>query len=102
MPLFSRKNAAGRKDFKKIDKKRIRYVVERNIESGEEAVIGRQGTMNVNHGEIVIVCDGHEVFRGKSEGSEISELMSLGGVTIRAQDVSTGQKRFLIAYFIRE
>ncbi len=101
MGLFSRR--PKRKDvgdlYKRIDKKLLRYVTERDLETYVESVLGKSGMLNIYDDEIAIYCDGREVFRSKLAESEVGELMSLEGVTVKGPDLHTGELRSVVAYY---
>ncbi len=100
MGLFSRKQKKELGDlYKRIDKKPLRYVTERDLETYVETVIGRTGMLNIYQDEISIYCDAKEVFRAALAESEIGELMSLEGVTIKGPDLHTGELRSVVAYY---
>jgi hypothetical protein len=84
----------------KIDRKSLEYVTERNIETYEETVLGRNGAINVMKDVLAIFCDGTEVFRCFiTTDMTAGELLSLNGVCINAFDELTGRNRSIIAYY---
>ncbi len=101
--LFRRKKKQERLGdlYQRIDKKLLRYVTERDPETYVESVIGRDSRLGVypNEGVVTVWSDGKEIFRGLLEGSEIGELMSLEGVSIKAIDPATGKQRSIVAYY---
>lgn len=99
MGFFKRKNKnkTSMKDINKLHGKRISYVVQRN--GVEELVLGRQGGISVSDDEIIIVCDGHEVFRCQIKGAIAAELMSRNGVDIKGLDLITGKRLHVVAYY---
>lgn len=98
--FFSKKKKRGSGDlYRRIDKKLLKYVTERDSETYVERVIGKDGMLNVYDDEIAVWSGGKEVFRGKLEGADIGELMSLEGVTIKAEDVKSGKMRQIVAYY---
>lgn len=96
MGLFKKKQEfTPMKQLMALHGKRLSYVVER--ESGEEKVVGKVGGISVTDEEIVIVCNGAEVFRGSTKGCVAATLMSGNGVDIKAD--SEGKRRHLICYY---
>ena len=82
-----------------MDKRSIRYCTERDRETGEEIVLGKQGGINVVDGEIVILCGAKEVFRCDADAAKAGELMSLAGVTVAGFDPKAGRVRSVVAYY---
>ena len=102
MGLFGKKpkKKKGMGDlYKRIDKKPLKYVTERDLETYVESVIGRTGMVNIYQDEIAIYCDGKEVFRAKLDDSEIGELMSLEGLLVKGVDLHSGKLRNIVAYY---
>ena len=101
MGLFSGRKK--RKDvgdlYQRIDKKLLRYVTERDLETYTETKLGQTGMLNIYGDEIAVYCEGKEVFRAPLAESEVGELMSLEGVLIKGPDVHTGKLRSLVAYY---
>ena len=100
--LFFRKRKSDKAtaaDFAKIDKRSIKYVSERDPDNYGERILGKNGALNIVDKDIVIVCEGREVFRCKKAGSIIAELISLAGVVITGDDVYTGERKTVTAYY---
>ncbi len=97
--FFKRKNKdkTSMKDISLLHGKRLSYVVERK--NGEEFVLGKIGGISVSDSEIIIVCDGSEVFRCAAKGAVAAQLMSNNGVDIKGIDLATGENRHVIAYY---
>ena len=86
MGLFRRKDAKEKDAaalLARIDGKAVKYVSRRDPATGVESVIGREGRINTREGQIVIVCNGSEVFRCPASDTQCGELLSLDGVIIR-------------------
>lgn len=103
--IFGRKRRAADADnarlIERIDGRAIKYVARRGLdESGSpvEHIIGRQGRINTQNGQIVIVCNGSEAFRCPVEGAQCGELLSLDGVVIRWQGEG-GAEDTVVAYY---
>ena len=101
MGLFSRKKKKKEAGdlYQRIDKKLLRYVTERDLDTYVESVIGKSGMLNVYGDEIAVYCDGKEVFRSRLADSEVGELMSLEGAVIKGPDIQTGKLRSIVAYY---
>ena len=99
MKLFhkQKKDSGGEKLLQKINGRSIQYAVER-FPDATEHIIGRDGRIAVTSTEIVIMCDGKDVFRCLREGAQYGELMSLDGIRIRGADPD-GQIRTVIAHY---
>lgn len=102
MALFSRKKKPGadqRELLKRLDGRELQTVTRRDPETSAETVIGKAGRINTLHGQIVIVCDGREVFRCDAATARCGELMSLNGVVIRGRE-KNGQETTVVAYYL--
>lgn len=82
-------------ELEKLHGKRLSRVIERI--GAEEKVLGGKGGISVSGRELVIVCDGSEVFRCDTKGCTAATLMSGNGCDIRG--ISDGKKRHVIAYY---
>lgn len=97
MRLFKkRKKGMPIKELLLFSGKSISYAVERK--NGEEITLGKSGAITVTEKEIVIVCNGVEVFRCKTNGAVIGTLMSGNGCDIKGTDKS-GARRHIIAHY---
>ncbi|WP_124098077.1 hypothetical protein [Ruminococcus sp. Marseille-P6503] len=92
-----KKDETSHRDLSRLHGKGLSYAVERT--GGQELVLGRKGGISVTEAEIIVVCDGHEVFRCNARGAVAAELMSHNGVDIKGADPLTGEKRHIIAYY---
>ena len=84
MGLFRKNKGTPLKELERYHGKRVSYVVER--EGAEENVIGRTGGISVDSEKLVVVCDGHEVFRCSTDGIVCAELMSHNGADIKGRE----------------
>ena len=91
------KYAPKKETLEMLDGKRISYVSERV--NSVESVIGRQGGITLTDDEVIIMCDGSEVFRCQLKGAMIAELMSKNGVDIKGFDTVKHRQRHVTAYF---
>ena len=71
--FLKKKKADNRELYRRIDKKPLKYVTERDLETYVESVIGKEGRINIYDDEIAIQCNGTEVFRCKLDGADIGE-----------------------------
>lgn len=94
MGIFSKKTAIPQQ-VEYLCSKRLSRVIERA--GGEEITLGGKGGASVCGGELVIVCDGKEVFRCDIKGITAAQLMSGNGCDIKG--ISGGEKRHIIAYY---
>ena len=96
--FFKKKGPKGtpREQLEALHGKRLSYAVERH--GGEELVLGRNGGISIVGEELVIVCNGSEVFRCELRGCIAAELMSRNGVDIKGVDPS-GKDRHIVAYY---
>ncbi|HIZ20453.1 MAG TPA: hypothetical protein H9674_06310 [Firmicutes bacterium] len=90
MGLFGRRKTSEDREtaalLARLDGKSVKYVTRRDPATQVETVIGHEGRLNTKDGQIVIVCNGTEVFRCPSAGARCGELLSLDGVTIRTDE----------------
>lgn len=97
--LFGKKKSKGtpRAELEALHGKRLSYAVRRK--GGEELVLGRNGGISITDTELVIVCNGHEVFRCLLEGCIAAELMSRNGVDIKGVSPESGEQLHAVAYY---
>ncbi|MFT3950690.1 MAG: hypothetical protein QM689_01785 [Oscillospiraceae bacterium] len=86
------------KQLRSFHGKRLSYVSERTPDG--ELVLGKTGGISITDTDIVLVCDGHEVFRCAIRGAVAAELMSGNGMDIKGLDAA-GAKRHVVAYYSR-
>lgn len=65
-----------------INHRAIKYVTSRD-EDGVEYTLGKSGSISIHDGEIIIWCEGHEVFRTDLYEADMGELLSRDGVRIK-------------------
>ena len=97
--IFGKKKTKStpRAELEALHGKRLSYAVERI--GSEETVLGRNGGISVSETELVILCDGHEVFRCLLEGCVAATLMSGNGVDIKGDDPASGKRRHVVAHY---
>lgn len=104
MSIFKRKPKEGTLAFreemaKKIAGKHIKYVTER--ENGQEIVIGKEGSLCLRDGELLVYASMDVIFRCPVAELTASELMSLDGVILTGPDgTHDGALRAVIAYYL--
>lgn len=102
MGLFSKgkkEKGTSYKELMRFHGKGVSYAVERI--NGEEVNLGKQGGISVVGDEIVVLLNGHEVFRCKAEGAVACELMSGNGCDIKGIDPVSKKKRHIICFYAK-
>ncbi len=84
---------------KRVMAKQFSHVTERDMNTYEELIIGRNGGLAEHENELLVICDGHEVFRCDRYAIKIGELMSLNGATISGFDKNDNRQKSLVAYY---
>ncbi len=84
--------------YSRINNKRVAYAVER-MPDGTERVVGKDGSVNLKDGEIFVRVGGVYAFRGILSETNVAELMSRNGITVKGLDTETGQERSIVAYY---
>lgn len=104
MPFWKRKKKEDSVAFRremaaKIAGKHIKYVTERI--NNEDSVIGRQGSLCIRNGEMIVFASADILFRTPVDELTASELMSLDGVILTGPDLEHGgEVRTVIAYYL--
>ena len=104
MPFWKKKKkedyvAFRREMAAKIAGKHIKYVTERI--DNEDTVIGRQGSLCIRNGEMIVFASADILFRTPVDSLTASELMSLDGVILTGPDLEHGgEVRTIIAYYL--
>ena len=84
---------------KKLDKRAIKYVGQRD-ESMGETIIGKNGMINLRDGELILISSDKIVFRCKIDELRASELMSLEGVILSGPNLEQGGAECsVVAYY---
>lgn len=81
-----------------LNGKEVKYVSSRDRNSYGETIIGKNGVINISNDELLISCEGNEVFRHPLNELEGGELMSYEGINLRYPD-NDGKKCTVIAYY---
>ena len=82
----------------KLDNRKLQYVTER-LPDGE-IVVGKSGYINIRNEQMIIFCEGKNIFRSDISQTECADLMSLAGVIINGYDLETCKQRTLVAYYL--
>ena len=104
MPFWKKKKKEDSVAFRremaaKIAGKHIKYVTERI--DNEDIVIGRQGSLCIRNGEMIVFASADILFRTPVDSLTASELMSLDGVILTGPDLEHGgEVRTVIAYYL--
>ncbi len=105
MLFFSKKKVDTQKRHeidtvvKRVMAKQFSHVTQRDMSTYEELIIGKNGGLAEHEDELLIICDGHEVFRCNRYEVKIGELMSLNGATISGFDKNENKEKSLVAYY---
>lgn len=89
---------------RRISDKKIKYLSERvadeNTGDVVDTIIGKDGFFNINkENQLIIYCDGKELFRANIPDLKAYEFLSLDGVVLESFDLSQNRERQLIAYY---
>ena len=98
--LFKKKNKGcmTTEQLKKLDKTTLKYVTERDPETGREKKLGDAGAVNVIGGDFTVVCLGKTVFSAPLGEVRVGELMDLSGFTASCTDPN-GVRRSIVAKY---
>ena len=76
-----------------------RFVDEKTGEV-DDIIIGKDGFFHINNnGELVVSCDGKELFRAYMPDLKAYEFLSLEGVVLESHDLVSNKNRRVIAYY---
>lgn len=77
----------------------IKYVTERDADN-TDSVIGKEGSLSVRDGELIVLASQKIVFRCRTCALHASELLSLEGVILEGpDDENESRQRKIIAYY---
>lgn len=82
---------------KKIDGKKLRYVLER--ENDVDRVIGKDGFLSLYNDQLSVICGEKTLFCANVDGLVAWEFMSLEGVSLTAVDLISEKERTVLAYY---
>jgi hypothetical protein len=91
-----RDDGASREKLSYLCEKTVSYVVSRR--RNDEAVIGKNGYINLAEGRIIICCEGKIIFDKPLDELSVGELMSKNGATFTYTG-DDGVKTTVIAYY---
>ena len=99
--LFGRNKSGGMnvKQLKLLDKRPLKYVTGRDPETYSEIRLGEAGAINVSEKELTVVCGGVNILRCGIKEVKAAELMNLSGITLKGQDLDSGEYKSIIAYY---
>lgn len=95
MGLFKKKkeNDANLALLRKLDKRGITSLSERDPKTYQERILGRAGAFSVADEELIISCGNQILFRHPLKEIKAGELMNLSGICL-----NVGEKRY-VAYY---
>lgn len=100
--LFGRKNknkgCMTSEQLKKLDKRQLKYVTQRDYEKGGEIRLGEAGAVNIVGEDFTVVCFGKTVFQAPLSEVKAGELMDLSGFTASYTDKS-GERICIVARY---
>ena len=98
--LFKKKNKGCMtvEQLKKLDKTTLKYVTERDGDTGREKKLGDAGAVNIMGNDFTIVCLGKTVFSAPLNEVRAGELMDLSGFTA-SYDAPDGTRRSIVAKY---
>ncbi len=79
---------------KAIHGRHIEYAVLRNPADYSETVVGRNGYISIINNEVIVHCEGKDLYRKKLSEARVWELMSLNGAAFELDDGNT-----IVAYY---
>lgn len=78
----------------------IKYVSERTPDGSTDTIIGKEGSLTVRDGQLLVFSSADIVFRAAIDALDASELLSLDGVILEGEDLEHGGvRRKIIAYY---
>lgn len=83
----------------RLSGKIIKYVTERTPDGSTDTIIGKEGSLTIRDGELIVLSSSNIVFRCKIDTLLASELLSLEGVILEGEDLESGAQRKIIAYY---
>ena len=83
----------------RLSGKIVKYCSERAEDGSGDIIIGKDGSLTIREGELIVLASSDIVFRCDIEGLLASELLSRDGVILEAYDKDAGRHRKIIAYY---
>ncbi len=93
-----KKSSMTAEQMKKLDKRQLKYVTQRDYETGGEKKLGDGGGVNIIDGNFTIVCLGKTVFSAPLKEVTAGELMDLSGFTVYYTD-KDGERISIVAKY---
>lgn len=93
-----KKNCMSIDQLRRLDKKQLKYVTQRDYEKGADVKLGDGGAVNISGNHFMIVCFGKTVFEAPVSEVRVGELMDLSGFTATYTD-EKGQRISIIAKY---
>lgn len=93
-----KKNSMSVEQLKKLDKRQLKYVTQRDNEKGGERKLGDGGAVNITGDEFTVVCFGKTVFSAPLGEVSVGELMDLSGFTAAYTD-KNGERISIVARY---
>lgn len=79
----------------------IKYTSERDPETNTDIILGKEGSMTIRAGELIVLSSSQIVFRADINTVNVSELLSGDGVILEGEDLERdGKHRKIIAYYL--
>ncbi|HBH96155.1 MAG TPA: hypothetical protein DDX91_10415 [Ruminococcaceae bacterium] len=98
--FFKKKKSSSMtvEQLKKLDKRQLKYVTQRDYETGGERKLGDGGGVNIIDGVFTVVCLGKTVFSAPLTQVTAGELMDLSGFTAYYTD-EKGERISIVAKY---
>lgn len=82
----------------RLNSRAIKYVTTKD-QNGVDLVLGRNGSINIKGEELIVFCEGKDLFRGNIYEIEVGELLSRDGVRLQKTN-KDGTKTSVVAYYV--
>ncbi len=83
----------------RLSGKIIKYCSERAEDGSGDIIIGKDGSLTIREGELIVLASADIVFRADIDSLSASELLSRDGVILEGYDKDAGKNRKIIAYY---
>lgn len=85
--------------IQRLSGKIIKYCSERAQDGSGDIIIGKDGSLTIRDGELIVLASADIVFRCQIDGLLASELLSRDGVILEGYDTQAKRHRKIIAYY---
>ena len=85
--------------IERLSGKIIKYCSERAEDGSGDIIIGKDGSLTIREGELIVFSSADIVFRCDIDELLASELLSRDGVILEGYDKDAGRNRKIIAYY---